>query len=159
MMELCSGGTLSQMMKGKAMKALPFPLFTLYARQMISASAYMHHHRFAHRDIKPSNFMLHDTHVDSSLKLIDMGFACHVEVGVPLTLRIGTVECSAPEVIRGSYDEKCDVWSIGVVLYYCRVGIVHLRTMLLLKCVGKSWIMNPSSTLTIGLARTRTVTT
>jgi len=122
MMELCSGGTLSQMMKGKAMKALPFPLFTLYARQMISAIAYMHHHRFAHRDIKPSNFMLHDTHVDSSLKLIDMGFACHVEVGVPLTLRIGTVECSAPEVIRGSYDEKCDVWSTGVVLYYCRVG-------------------------------------
>lgn len=29
----------------------------------------------------------------------------------------------SPEVIKGSYDEKCDIWSIGVVLYILVTGV------------------------------------
>jgi len=29
----------------------------------------------------------------------------------------------APEVITKSYDEKCDIWSIGVIAYYLLSGV------------------------------------
>ena len=29
----------------------------------------------------------------------------------------GTLEFVAPEVFQENYDEKCDIWSIGVITY------------------------------------------
>ena len=34
-----------------------------------------------------------------------------------MTNLVGTMHYLSPEVIKGSYTEKCDVWSLGVILY------------------------------------------
>jgi calcium-dependent protein kinase len=36
--------------------------------------------------------------------------------------KCGTPYTTAPEVIRESYDERCDVWSVGVVVYIMLCG-------------------------------------
>ena len=34
----------------------------------------------------------------------------------------GTPYYMAPEVMKGNYDEKCDIWSIGCILYAMLTG-------------------------------------
>merc|ERR1719282_955955 len=35
---------------------------------------------------------------------------------------VGTLSFVAPEVLKGDYCEKCDVWSVGVVSFLCCTG-------------------------------------
>ncbi len=51
------------------------------------------------------------------LKLIDFGIAVQRKENEKLVDRVGTPYYVAPEVLLKSYDEKCDVWSIGVIMY------------------------------------------
>jgi calcium-dependent protein kinase len=49
--------------------------------------------------------------------LIDFGIAVRRTHSEPLSARIGTPYYIAPEVLCKRYDEKCDIWSVGVILY------------------------------------------
>jgi calcium-dependent protein kinase len=56
------------------------------------------------------------------LKLIDFGSSKHFIDGLPTAERLGSAYYIAPEVLAGHYDQKCDVWSLGVILHILLSG-------------------------------------
>ena len=54
--------------------------------------------------------------------MIDFGLSKHFDLGQTHTEMVGTPYTCAPEIIRGTYDEKCDLWSIGVITYLLLSG-------------------------------------
>ena len=54
--------------------------------------------------------------------MIDFGLSKHFELGESLVQKVGTPYTVAPEIIRGSYDEKCDLWALGVITYLLLCG-------------------------------------
>lgn len=52
-----------------------------------------------------------------NVKIIDFGLSKKYFENETLSQTVGTVYTMAPEVIQGNYDEKCDVWSIGVLAF------------------------------------------
>ena len=77
----------------------------------------------AHRDLKPENFLFLNKK-SSNLKLIDFGLSFNYKENMREELKakketklVGTSYYIAPEVIKGDYDQRCDIWSMGVILY------------------------------------------
>lgn len=90
--------------------------------QLLSAVNYIHSVGVVHRDLKPENIMLEtEKSGDLSIKIIDFGVS-EFYIGEPLTTKVGTSYYIAPEVIRKKYTNKCDIWSIGVILFILLSG-------------------------------------
>jgi len=56
------------------------------------------------------------------LKLIDFGASCRFEAGAVLQSKVGTPYYIAPEVLACSYNELCDMWSAGVLMFFVLCG-------------------------------------
>ena len=87
--------------------------------QILSAINYCHQQNIIHRDIKPENIMLDDNSKCGYpfIRIIDFGTAKYLEKEYENEV-IGTPYYIAPEVIKKRYDSKCDLWSIGILLYF-----------------------------------------
>lgn len=66
--------------------------------------------------------MLESKNDTAELKLIDFGLSLFLNKGSRASDPVGTPFYVAPEVLTGSYDHKCDVWSIGVITYMMLCG-------------------------------------
>ena len=119
MSELMEGGELFEAISSKGFFRESDACFIMH--QILKAVNYLHNMNIVHRDLKPENIML----VSKSkfeVKIIDFGTAKFFEKGSKLSKFIGTSYYLAPEVIKENYDEKCDVWSCGVILYILLCG-------------------------------------
>jgi calcium-dependent protein kinase len=83
----------------------------------------MHANNIVHRDLKPENVLLERNKDYYMIKLIDFGTAYMRAPGEEyLRDRIGTPYYIAPEVLSTKYDEKCDLWSLGVICFQLLSG-------------------------------------
>lgn len=129
-MELCAGGELFDVVveQGRLSEADT----AIIMQQMFRAMVYMHESGVCHRDMKPENFLfLRKAPVKSNvLKVVDFGIAGNFEVGHgSFSTKVGTPYYVAPEVLArwGRYDEKCDCWSAGVILYVLLSGLLPFK--------------------------------
>ncbi len=91
-------------------------------KQILSALAYCHANNVVHRDLKPENVLMDKDEGDATVKIIDFGTAQIFDPHQQMTAKSGTPYYIAPEVIKCSYNSKCDVWSAGVMLYVLLCG-------------------------------------
>ena len=91
-------------------------------KQILEAVNYLHAHGVCHRDLKPENILFSNVADDSSLKLIDFGLSKVLDGESNMKKTVGTTFYMAPEVIQGNYNEKCDIWSCGIILYIMLCG-------------------------------------
>jgi len=131
-MELMLGGDLLQCIieHGCFSEARGRELF----RQIVSAVGFLHERHIVHRDLKPENVLL--TAKDPATactKLGDFGLARTTHRTQDCRTFCGTPQYLAPEVIRtfrdqeagagGGYDQRADMWSLGVILYIMLSGM------------------------------------
>ena len=97
--------------------------------QVFSGLVYLHEKKILHRDLKLENIMVAETEKDIItgeeyfwIKIIDFGTAKIFERNRAEKSVIGSSYYIAPEVLNRRYNEKCDTWSIGVILYMSLVG-------------------------------------
>mmetsp|Transcript_23393 Transcript_23393/g.72876 ORF Transcript_23393/g.72876 Transcript_23393/m.72876 type:complete len:470 (+) Transcript_23393:34-1443(+) len=128
-MDLCTGGELfdhicDEVERNDGDYAFTEAKAALYMRQILGAMNYLHGHGVAHRDVKPENFLLHSRAADAEIKVIDFGLAARfsLEGNTVMKTRAGTPYYVAPQVLQGAYDEKCDIWSCGVICYILLSG-------------------------------------
>lgn len=76
---------------------------------------------FVYRDIKPENFLMknkREKEREYNIKLIDFGFAAIFHKGKNLEKYCGSPYYMAPEVLNKKYGPECDMWSLGVTIFY-----------------------------------------
>ena len=92
--------------------------------QVFSGLVYLHEKKILHRDLKLENLMISEVEKDVItdeeyfwIKIIDFGTAKIFEKNRAERAVIGSSYYIAPEVLKHNYNEKCDTWSVGVILY------------------------------------------
>lgn len=128
-MEFCDGGNLNQRLEYEN----PDELKLDWIYQLLNAMSYLHSKKIVHRDLKPENVLLSNDFI----KLTDFGisrfyyskvgeYSENSNLSEYMGSFVGTPYWIAPEVFEQKYDEKADLFSLGVLFY----AILHKDYMM-----------------------------
>ena len=99
--------------------------------QILSAIYYCHSTNIVHRDIKAESILIEsiekeiykDQEIEFyNIRLSEFSSSRSFNKMKKLTKKIGTPYYIAPEVLKRNYNEKCDIWSIGVLAFILLCG-------------------------------------
>merc|ERR1719225_255582 len=109
-------------------------------KDLASALQFLHKKGIAHRDLKPENVLCEYEDQLCPVKLCDFDLGSGIKFNSQLTSPIstpalltpvGSAEFMAPEVVEAfmddserdlAYDKKCDLWSLGIIMYILLCG-------------------------------------
>lgn len=125
-MEFCENNTLLNLIE-RGLPANPSEYWRLF-RQILEAVSYIHSSGFIHRDLKPTNIFIDKS---NNIKVGDFGLAKNSQfssavltnnqvtskANKDLSTVVGTFFYTANEVASGEYDEKIDMYSLGVIFF------------------------------------------
>jgi len=109
-MEYCNGGSVSDLMT-ITKENLKEEEMCLILRDSLQGLNFLHDKKKIHRDIKAGNILLNS---EGRAKLADFGVSGQMKDTTKHHTVIGTPFWMAPEVIEEQYDNKADIWSLGI---------------------------------------------
>ncbi|MEW5318664.1 MAG: hypothetical protein WDW38_009869 [Sanguina aurantia] len=119
-MELCSGGALLERIETKRYSER---YIATIVRSILRFISQCHAKGIIYRDVKPDNFLFLSSKEDAPLKATDFGLSIrHWPYEPKLSSRSGTPAYMAPELVMQNYDEKADIWSVGMLAYQMLTG-------------------------------------
>ena len=92
--------------------------------ELANALKVLYNKKVIHRDIKPNNIFLVKKDINSEDYTIKLGnFSSSILLKENDYMQIGTILYTPPEMLKNlEYNEKVDLWSLGITLYYLYMG-------------------------------------
>lgn len=100
-------------------------------KQILSVVYYCHSSNIVNRDLRPENILVES--IDKkyingieiplfNIRIADFKSARSFKKSKKLNKKVGNPYYIAPEVLKRRYNEKCDLWSCGIIMYILLTG-------------------------------------
>eukprot|EP00747_Dinoflagellata_sp_TGD_P164260 gnl/TRDRNA2_/TRDRNA2_183951_c0_seq1.p1 gnl/TRDRNA2_/TRDRNA2_183951_c0~~gnl/TRDRNA2_/TRDRNA2_183951_c0_seq1.p1 ORF type:complete len:506 (+),score=95.05 gnl/TRDRNA2_/TRDRNA2_183951_c0_seq1:212-1729(+) len=127
--ELCAGGPLFDTI----FRSPDFneSIAAVIMQQVVRGINYMHENSVCHRNLQPQGLLLHRAYTAPTggsssieatwqIRIADMSRAIRFAPGQRMQGTVcsdGSTGFASPQMLKGDYDQSCDMWSCGAILY------------------------------------------
>lgn len=99
-----------------------------YMTDIFSAIRYIHVQGIIHCNLHIGNILLSDNSLNAIPKIVGFTHSQHADDIQEIDLSLLNYEYISPDILSGTFDEKTDVWSAGIILYQLLVGKLPFPT-------------------------------